>query len=350
MAKVKTLPVPDFFDSKHCRDFDYAPDYSSLLAAAGEWKRRFGLKPVAADTQKIFVLSIDNEKDFFFPPPRGRLYVAGRTGTGAMDAGLNLVTFEYRYLQLLSGLFQTMDTHLVYQIFFPAAHIVTATGKHPEPNTVISADDYRRGVYKPSPAMISQLGVSEAWLTRQFTFYCEQLEKSGKKKLYIWPYHCVLGSDGHPLAGVIEEVRFFHSVARGADNIPEIKGGNPLTEHYSIFAPEVMLTFDGRPIPGAQKNTKLIERLLKGKVLIAGLASSHCVKESIRDLLLNIQTMDPKLVKNVYILRDCIAPVVIPNVVDYTDEAEAALQEFQDAGMNVVVSTEPIESWPGMQF
>jgi hypothetical protein len=40
--------------------------------------------------------------------------------------------------------------------------------------------------------------------------------------------------------------------------------------------------------------------------------------------------------------------VVVPGVVDYTDEADAAFARFAEAGMHVVRSTEPIESWPGL--
>jgi hypothetical protein len=33
---------------------------------------------------------------------------------------------------------------------------------------------------------------------------------------------------------------------------------------------------------------------------------------------------------------------------DYTAEADAAFERFEAAGMHVVRSTEPIESWPGI--
>jgi hypothetical protein len=40
--------------------------------------------------------------------------------------------------------------------------------------------------------------------------------------------------------------------------------------------------------------------------------------------------------------------VVVPGVVDYTDEADAAFERYRAAGMNVVRSTDPIASWPGL--
>jgi hypothetical protein len=40
--------------------------------------------------------------------------------------------------------------------------------------------------------------------------------------------------------------------------------------------------------------------------------------------------------------------VVVPGAVDYTDEADAAVERYAAAGMHVVRSTEPIERWPGL--
>jgi len=37
----------------------------------------------------------------------------------------------------------------------------------------------------------------------------------------------------------------------------------------------------------------------------------------------------------------------VPGVVDFTDAADAAYARFAEAGMHVVRSTEPIDSWPG---
>jgi hypothetical protein len=47
-------------------------------------------------------------------------------------------------------------------------------------------------------------------------------------------------------------------------------------------------------------------------------------------------------------MEDCTSPVVVPGVVDYTDEADAAFERFEEAGMHVVRSTEPIDRWPGL--
>jgi nicotinamidase-related amidase len=344
-----TLPMPGHYDPRNATRHDYyVADATVLQQAAEAWRAQHDLKPAGGDQTRVHLLVIDDQVDFSFP--QGALYVAGRSGTGAMDAQRNLVEFIYAHLHLLSEITCTLDTHLPYQIFFPSAHL-REDGSHPAPHTVITAEEYRRGIYRPNPALARQIGADPVWLQKQFTHYCEQLEATGKYQLYLWPYHCLLGSGGHRLAGVVEEARLFHSFARGAANLPEIKGGNPLSERYSIFKEEVTTCWDGRPIPGAQKNTRLIKTLLQADVVIlAGLASSHCVRESIADLLSDIQAQDAALARKVYILRDCTAPVVIPNGSDFTDEAERAFAQFQDAGMHLVDSTMPPATWPDINW
>ncbi len=347
MARIVTLPVPGFYSPANARNSGYrVENVVQLQEAASAWRKEHQLKPVGSDHLKVHLLVIDAQRDFGFPD--GALYVGGRSGTGAMDDHDRLAQFIYRYLGIISQITCTMDTHLPFQVFHPMAHL-TQDNNHPAPATTISADEYRQGKYRPNPAMAVQIGADPVWLQKQFIYYCEQLEKAGKYQLTIWPYHCLLGSPGHCLAGAIEKARLFHSFSRGAANIPEIKGGNPLTEHYSIFKPEVMTCWDGRPIPGAQKNTSLIETLLKSDVvIITGQAKSHCLAWTINDLLADIQAADPELAKKVYLLEDCTSSVVIPGIVDFTGQADQAFQRFSDAGMNLVRSTEPIETWPGM--
>lgn len=348
---VKTLPIPDFIDLDNAGVETYSPDANELFAQAQQWREQHDIKPAAGDRVKIHVLDIDSQFDFSFP--NGSLYVAGQSGTGAIDAHKNLVTFVCKYLGWISQLTCTMDSHLPMQVFYPTAHLLT-DGSAPPPHTIISAAEYHAGKYYANPFIARELGADPNWLTRQWTYYCEQLEKEdpvtheAKYQLYLWPFHTMIGSTGHPLVGVIEEVRLFHAFVRNAANIVQTKGGSPFTEHYSIFQPEVQTLWDGRPMPGVQKNTHLIETLMKADVvIIAGLADSHCVKESINDFDREIRTQDPDLVKKVYIMRDCCASVVTPDI-DFTPMAEAAYQKWQDGGMNVVESTTPLEKWPGM--
>jgi nicotinamidase-related amidase len=119
-----------------------------------------------------------------------------------------------------------------------------------------------------------------------------------------------------------------------------VKGDNPLTEHYSMLGPEVIEGPDGERLGGI--NRALIDKLLGfDAVVVAGQAKSHCIAWTIDDLL-----REPGLAERTYLLEDCTSPVVVPGVVDYTDEAEAAFKRYAEAGMHVVRSTTPIEQWP----
>jgi hypothetical protein len=111
---------------------------------------------------------------------------------------------------------------------------------------------------------------------------------------------------------------------------------------------------DGQPL--AQRNTAFIKTLLTADaVVIAGQAASHCVKSSIDDLLEEIVAQDRQLARKVYVLADCMSAVTVPDgkggfFADFTPQADEALKRFADAGMHVVRSTDPIETWPGIHL
>ncbi len=349
MATLTQLPLPPHYVEGDSRQQDYyVADVNGLLHKAVEWRGQHGIQPVGSDRKRIHALLIDAQYDF--SSPQGSLYVGGQSGNGAMDDAARMAEWVYRNLGVISEITMTLDSHLLYQIFVPSAHLLS-DGSHPAPFTVITEDDYRSGKYEPNPAMAKQLNVDATWLRRQFVHYCHELKAGGRYDLSLWPYHCLIGSHGHKLSGVVDAARQFHAFVRGAKNDPEVKGGNPLTENYSIFGPEVTTLHSGGAIPGAQKNTRLIEALLRADyVVIAGQAASHCVAWTIKDLLRHILANDPSLAKKVYIMHNCTSSVVIPGLVDYTPQTEAAFAEFQNAGMHLVNSTDPIESWPGIEL
>ncbi|HAH06143.1 MAG TPA: nicotinamidase [Elusimicrobia bacterium] len=350
---VKTAPaLPAFYDPANAGRWDYAPDQQALFAAAAEWRREHAVRPAASDRFSVHLLLIDAQKDFCFP--KGALYVAGRSGQGAIEDSRRTAEFIYRNLGVLTSITTTMDTHFAYQIFFPSFW-EDADGKPLGAYREISADEVARGEVRPSPMVAKWLcGGNYAWLLKQALHYCAELEKAGRYKLYLWPPHCLLGSDGHALTGLLHEARLFQSFVRGAQSWVEVKGGNPLTENYSVLRPEVLSRHDGAPL--AQRNALFLKTLLSSDaVVVAGQAASHCVKSSIDDLLSEILANDPELAKKVYLLTDCMSSVTVPDgkggfLADFTPQAEAAFQRFADAGMRLVRSTDPVESWPGIRL
>jgi nicotinamidase-related amidase len=349
---TRELPLPPFYDAARAGAYGYGPEAGKVQAEAQSWRRAHGLTAAATDRFNLHLLLIDVQKDFCFP--EGSLYVAGRSGRGAIEDSRRIAEFLYRNLGRITNVTTTLDTHFAYQIFFPSFW-VDENDQPLQPYREITREQLERGLARPNPAVAKWLcGGNYPWLLKQVKYYCEELERAGKYTLYLWPPHCLLGSEGHALAGVVQEARLFHSYARGVQSWAEVKGGNPLTENYSVLRPEVLTRFDGQPL--AQRNTQFLHTLLTADaVVIAGQAASHCVKSSIDDLLGEILAMDAALARKVYLLTDCMSSVTVSNgkggfAADFTPQAEAALQRFASAGMHLVQSTDPLESWPDLQI
>ncbi len=267
-------------------------------------------------------------------------------GSGAVEDNVRLCEFLYRNLASITQIVATLDTHSAFQIFH-AVYLVDAEGRHPPAHTRVTALDVEQGRWRVNPSAAAALGIDPDYAEAHLHHYTRELEREGKYALTIWPYHAMLGSIGHSLVPAVEEAIFFHSLARASQPELEVKGGDPLTEHYSALGPEVTTGPDGRAL--ARPNEPLVEKLLDfDALLVAGQAKSHCVAWTIEDLLSRARRVDPRLAEKVYLLEDCTSPVVVPGVVDYTEDAEAAFRRFADAGMHVVRSTNPIASWPGL--
>ena len=240
----------------------------------------------------------------------------------------------------------TLDTHQALQIFHRAL-LVDAEGRHPEPFTLVTAEDVEAGRWRINPAAADGLGLDPDYAEEHLRYYTRTLEEGGKYNLTIWPFHAMLGGIGHALVSALEEALFFHSIARSAPLDFQPKGDHPLTEHYSMLGPEVEYDLEGEPL--GKRNHPLIERLLQfDAVVIAGEAKSHCVAWTIEDLLSDPTVQERGLEEKVYLLEDCTSPVVVPGSVDYTDEADAHFARFAESGAHVVRSDQPLEEWPGV--
>lgn len=304
-------------------------DYAEVAKEA----EALGATPAANDKEKVYLMLVDLQNTFCIPD--FELFVQG-----APEDNVRVVDFVLNNLEGITKIFPTMDTHTGMQIFHPFFWVNDA-GEHPDPATQIAVTDIREGTWKINPAVSNDLGNYTA-LCKYALHYVETLDALSKFGLTIWPYHGMIGGIGHALVSGVEEVLFYHNIARHSQTSFQIKGGSPLTENYSVLRPEVLIGANGEPV--GQKNTRFIEMLLNAdKVIIAGQAKSHCVAWTIQDLLNEMD--DPALVDKVYLLEDCTSPVIIPNVVDFTAQADEAFQRFADAGMHLVKSTTPMKKW-----
>jgi len=337
---MRELPIPQFFSESQKRLMEVRKiDYEAIIPAGEAWAKTHNIHPAASDTKKTALMIIDGQLTFCHP--QFELPV-----TGAMEDMSRLASFIYRNVDNISKIIPTMDTHTVQQIFH-AIWLINDEGKHPTPGTIITEDDIKNGAWKVNPAVANVAGGNYTALMKHEGHYVSELAKGGRLSLMIWPYHAQLMGVGHAIVPILEEAIQFHGAAKSSQPDPEIKGGNPLTENYSVGRPEVLTTDGGQAIDSM--NSKLFAALATyDRVIIAGEAKSHCVAWTIADLKKYIidNHGDPELLKKIYLLTDCMSPVIIPNVIDFTDMANTAFDEFAQQGMRLVSSTTPMAQWP----
>ena len=334
---MRELPVPAHFDPERVGEVWRVP-YENRAREARAWAEEHDIGAAAGDSPRICLLAVDVQNTFCIP--EFELFVGGRSGTGAVDDNRRLCEFLYRNLGTITQIFPSLDTHHAMQVFH-AIWLVDEEGNHPEPYTLVSPEDVAAGRWMMNEAVAEAIGIDPDYARRHLEHYTRALADGGKYNLTIWPYHAMLGGIGHALVSAVEEAVFFHGVARYSRPAFQVKGDNPLTEHYSMLGPEVTEGPDGDVLGGT--NTALIEKLLEfDAVVVAGQAKSHCIAWTIDDLLEHARD----LAERTYLLEDCTSPVVVPGAVDYTDEADAAFERYAKAGMHVVRSTTPIEQWP----
>jgi nicotinamidase-related amidase len=337
---MSELHLPEFY-SPSAVDQVWRVPYEQRAQEAKAWAVEQNLQPAAADKVRTWLMLIDVQNTFCLP--EFELFVAGRSGTGAVDDNRRLCEFIYRNLGMITQITATMDTHQAMQIFH-AIFLVDENGGHPAPYTTVTAKDIRSGRWMFNPSLGSHYDISADEGQERLRHYTDYLEKHGKYALTIWPYHAMLGGIGHALVASVEEALFFHSVARLSPTHFEIKGDRSFTEHYSVIGPEVEKGPKGEVL--GEHNSKFVKMLKEvDRLVIAGQAKSHCVAWSIADLLDDLRKEDPTLARKIYLLDDCSSPVVVPGA-DFTEAAEQAYAGFVEAGMHLVHSTDLIDSWP----
>ena len=331
------LPLPPHFDPGRAGEVWRVP-YQQRALDAQAWSEEHGLRPALEDGFRICLVAVDVQNTFCIPG--FELYVQG-----AEHDNRRLCEFLYRNLGAITATIPTLDTHQAMQIFHPI-WLVDADGGHPEPYTLVTPEDVESGRWRINPAAVEGAGFEADYAQAELLDYTRKLARSSKYRLTIWPYHALLGGVSHALASSVEEAIFFHTIARSSQPAFQVKGDNPLTEHYSILGPEVTEGPDGVTIAGM--NDLLIQQLLGyDAIVVAGQAKSHCVAWTIDDLLEGDDEREQALAPRTYLLEDCTSPVIVPGM-DYTEEANTAFERFAAAGMHVVRSSDPIESWPGI--
>jgi len=214
----------------------------------------------------------------------------------------------------LSEITITLDSHQRLDIAHPGFW-QQADGGALSPFTPITAAQVRAGQYRPRVA--SALPRSLAYL--------DALEARGRYTLMVWPVHCEIGSWGHNVHAELRAAYNAWEQAQLKTVCKFSKGENPWTEHYSAVLAEVPDAQD----PHTELNTTLLARLDQAEtLLIAGEASSHCVRASTEHLVAHLPGGRPE---RLVLLTDCMSPVA-----GFEAQHKAFLEDMQARGLRLM--------------
>ena len=260
---------------------------------------------------KTHLLVIDPQNDFV--SPTGSLSVPGAAAD--MDRLVALLALRG---ETLSEMWVTLDQHHVMDISHPQWW--TSDDGPPKPFTVITAAEVRSGRWRTTRPEAAARSLA----------YVEALDAGKRYPHVIWPEHCLIGDSGGnvwpPLSDVLHQWERW--VGRQTHFVP--KGTNPWTEHFSAIRAEVPDPED----PGTQVRTDGVRALESAdRVGVAGEARSHCVANTIRDLVASFE--DPGSVEKLVLITDTVSDV--PGFEAY---GEAFVRDLTAMGMRTATALE----------
>jgi nicotinamidase/pyrazinamidase len=280
--------------------------------------------------KNIQLLIIDPQNDFcdlptgWCPadPVTGDVVSPALPVAGAHADMLRLAHLIQKGASGISGIGVTLDSHHRFDIAHPTFWS-TGAGTPVGPFTPITAAQVRTGDYVPK---------DEATLSRALA-YIDELEQRGRYTLMVWPVHCEIGSWGHNVHPAVKAAYNHWEDSRQAMVQKISKGSNPWTEHYSAMQAEVPDAEDS----ATQLNTALIASLDQADLLIiAGEASSHCVKATTEHIVSNLPSGNTG---KVVLLTDCMSPVG-----GFETQHQAFMDDMSGRGVKLSTSTDMLST------
>lgn len=299
---------PSFWDPKRVgihRNPDLGLAFSEGKAA--------GLKPASEDTIKTIAVGIDFQNDFVRDD--GTLKVEG-----AVADVRRFIEYLYGNAEDISALLFSFDQHLPWMIFYPGWW-KDRNGNHPTPFAVITEDDVMNTVWIPQ--------LEKKWSLD----YPTRLRETDQSPLLIWPFHCMIGTEGADLLADLAEAIMWLSAARNIQPLYMFKGTVPGSEHYGPFC--CCVPVPNHPQGGLQ--TQFMDVIATNdRIIFAGEAEDFCVREAMRQLLSYYGNNSPDIIKKIQFLKDCTSPVYPGK----RDEADNILDDFAVKGVQIVNSTD----------
>lgn len=262
--------------------------------------------------KKSVLLVIDAQNDFHDHVPGATLSVPGAT------ADTQRIADFIRNVNP-SKIFASLDSHYSLDISHPGWWN-NANGTPIDIFTLIKSDDIKNGKY------VARIDPGRSLL------YVEALEANGEFSHFIWPEHCLIGTNGQSLHPIFfEAIKEWMSKGLKWVNFIE-KGVNPYTEHFGIFRANVPLQED----PATQVNQGIFQVLNAHDVVyLAGQARTHCVANSLRQML----QIAPQLATKIVVLEDCMSNVAgLPQ--DFYNYVDGMYADAVSKGVTIIKSTD----------
>lgn len=260
---------------------------------------------------KSVLLVIDAQNDFHDIPS------ATLPVPGAVEDTRRIADFIKRVNPY--SIFSSLDSHYSLDIAHPAWW-TDAKGDMVKPFTLISVDDVQNGKFVPRIDYKRSLK------------YLEDLAANGEFQHFIWPEHCLIGSEGQALHPIyFQAIREWMNQNSKWVNFIN-KGTNPYTEHFGIFRANVPVPED----PNTNVNQGIFSTMNDhDTIYLAGQARTHCVANSLRQ----ITQLAPQLAPKLIVLTDCMSDVQgLPN--DFYVYVQSIYDEAAKLGVQFAKSTD----------
>lgn len=239
------------------------------------------------------LLIIDPQNDFCDIPenllPEGK--APALAVPGAHADMLRLATFLVSVGQVFDGVTVTLDSH-PYVAVERTTMWLDENGKEVAPFTEISLEAFDAGKFR----------VRYESVAKKVRAMLAQLNADGKA-LRVWPVHCVTGTWGHNIHNALHAALCEWELSSGKAVKKVLKGEYPLAEHFGVFEAETPVAH----VESTRFNNALADALTYkvDRLFIAGEAGSHCVAESVRQLI----AFRGGDASGIVLLVDCMSPV-----------------------------------------
>ncbi|MBW0454069.1 MAG: nicotinamidase [Candidatus Kinetoplastibacterium crithidii] len=264
--------------------------------------------------KKIHLLIIDPQNDFCALKTRHNKEKPSLYVPGAHHDMERLSIFIENNIRKISDIMITMDSHYRIDISL-TSFWENSDGNEIKPFKVIKSEDVKSKLIIPKNHNLQQYSYK----------YLKYLETHYSEELIVWPVHCQIGTWGHNIHCNINKA-YTKWENYNLKNINIImKGLNPLIEQYSavtgICIPNNISNkeIDNNQVLSFVKNSDML--------IIAGEASSHCIKKTLEHFF---KYLNPIEIKKIVILDDCMSPVS-----GFEKQTEDFLLEIEGRGATI---------------